>query len=474
MLNTSDEVMQYLSKNDIKFVDIRFTDLLGNLQQMTVPSKNISKKFFTEGQFFDASSIKGFTNIENSDLQLIPEISTAYLDPFRKHKTLCFLSNIINPTDQQNYTFDPRQIAIKAEKYLASTGIADTAFFGCEAEFYIFDQVRYETKTNKSFHYIDSVEGHWNSGKKQKNKNLGYKIPKKSGYLPVSPNDHLNDLRNEICLHLDNYNFEVERAHHEVGSGGQCEINYKFDTLVNSADKLQLFKYVVKNVAWNFNKTATFMPKPLFDDNGSGMHVHQSLWSGKNPLFYDEKNYGKLSNLATWYIGGILHHTPSLLALTNPTVNSFRRLVPNFEAPLNLVYSQGNRSAAIRIPLTGNNPEAKRIEFRVPDPASNPYLAFSAQLMAGLDGINKKIVPPKPVNKNLYSLSPLERKNIPQLPTNLEQALQALEKDNKYLQTGGVFSQDFIDTWINYKKNQEILPLQQRPHPYEFELYYNV
>ena len=399
------------------------------------------------------------------------------LDGFRVEKTLIINFDIYNPRNGEIYHRDPRQVAKKAEAYLASTGIADTAFFAPEAEFFIFDEVRYETKSNTAYHFVDSIEGAWNSAREIESdggRNLGNKTPYKGGYFPVSPVDHLADIRDEIVLNLEKAGLSVERSHHEVGTAGQCEINYRFDTLVKSADDVLKFKYIVKNTAFNYNKTATFMPKPLFGDNGSGMHVHQSLWKEGKPLFYDENGYGGLSDLARWYIGGLLKHAPSLLAFTNPTVNSYRRLVPGFEAPVNLVYSAGNRSAAIRIPMTGTNPKAKRIEFRAPDASGNAYLAFAAMLMAGLDGIKNRIEPHAPVDKDLYELPPEEAKNIPQVPGSLEEVLQALEADHDYLLQGDVFTKDLIETWIDYKREKEIKPFAQRPHPYEFELYYGV
>jgi glutamine synthetase len=410
-------------------------------------------------------------------MQLIPDVTTAYLDAFRVEKTLIINFDIYNPRNGEIYHRDPRQVAKKAEAYLASTGIADTAFFAPEAEFFIFDEVRFESKSNTAFHFVDSIEGAWNSARETESdggRNLGNKTPYKGGYFPVSPVDHLADIRDEIVLNLEKAGLVVERSHHEVGTAGQCEINYRFSTLVQSADDVLKFKYIVKNTAYNYNKTATFMPKPLMGDNGSGMHVHQSLWKDGKPLFYDENGYGGLSDMARWYIGGLLKHAPSLLAFTNPTVNSYRRLVPGFEAPVNLVYSAGNRSAAIRIPMTGTNPKAKRIEFRAPDASGNSYLAFAAMLMAGLDGIKNRIEPHAPVDKDLYELPPEEAKNIPQVPGSLEEVLKALESDHEYLLAGDVFTKDLIETWIDYKREKEIKPFAQRPHPYEFELYYGV
>jgi glutamine synthetase len=382
--------------------------------------------------------------------------------------------DIYNPRTGEIYGRDPRQVAKKAQAYLSTTGIADTAFFAPEAEFFIFDDVRYEVKANTAYHFIDSSEAAWNSGREESGGNLANKTPYKGGYFPVSPVDQHVDIRDQIVLELEAAGLSVERSHHEVGTAGQGEINYRFDTLLRAGDDILKFKYIVKNVAHSFGKTATFMPKPLFGDNGSGMHVHQSLWKDEKPLFYDESGYGGLSDTARWYIGGILKHAPSLLAFTNPSVNSYHRLVPGFEAPVNLVYSAGNRSAAIRIPMTGTNPKAKRIEFRAPDASSNPYLAFAAMLMAGLDGIKNRIEPHEPVDKDLYELPPEEAKLIPQVPGSLEEVLQALEADHDYLLEGDVFTKDLIETWISYKREKEIAPLALRPHPYEFELYYGV
>ncbi|HEX3679501.1 MAG TPA: type I glutamate--ammonia ligase, partial [Galbitalea sp.] len=467
-------VLKFLKDEDVKFLDIRFTDLPGVQQHFNIPASTVDEEFFSVGQLFDGSSIRGFANIHESDMQLIPDVTTAYVDPFRVEKTLIMLFDIYNPRNGEIYHRDPRQVAKKAEKYLASTGIADTAFFAPEAEFYIFDDVRYEVKQNISYYSVDSDEGAWNSGRIEEGGNLANKTPYKGGYFPVSPIDKQGDLRDDISLKLIDAGLILERAHHEVGTGGQAEINYRFNTMVNAADDLLKFKYIVKNTALEWGKAATFMPKPLFGDNGSGMHTHQSLWNGSNPLFYDESGYGGLSDIARWYIGGLLKHAPAVLAFTNPTLNSYRRLVPGFEAPVNLVYSAGNRSASIRIPITGTNPKAKRIEFRAPDASGNPYLAFAAQLMAGLDGIKNKIEPHEPVDKDLYELPPEEAKNIPQVPGSLAEVLVALENDHDFLTAGGVFTPDLIETWIAYKREKEIIPSSQRPHPFEYELYFSV
>ena len=470
----SSEVIKFITDTDVKFLDIRFTDLPGVQQHFNIPAATVDEDFFSVGQLFDGSSIRGFANIHESDMQLIPDVSTAYVDPFRVERTLIMVFDIYNPRNGEIYARDPRQIAHKAEKYIASTGIADTAFFAPEAEFYIFDDVRYEVAQGSSFYKVDSSEAAWNSGREEIGGNLGNKTPYKGGYFPVSPVDQHADLRDDIVLKLIEAGLEVERSHHEVGTAGQGEINYRFDTLVHAADDILKFKYLVKNTAKQWGKTATFMPKPLFGDNGSGMHTHQSLWKDGTPLFYDEIGYAGLSDTARHYIGGLLKHAPSLLAFTNPTTNSYHRLVPGYEAPVNLVYSAGNRSAAIRIPITGTNPKAKRIEFRAPDASGNPYLAFAAQLMAGIDGIQNRIEPHEPVDKDLYELPPDEAKLIPQVPGSLDAVLDRLEADHDYLTAGNVFTPEMIETWLDYKREKEIKPLAARPHPFEYELYFGV
>ena len=476
-LKTPEEVLDYIKANDVKFVDVRFCDLPGVMQHFNMPVASVDLDLFTTGQMFDGSSIRGFQSIHESDMKLIPDVTTAYIDPFRENKTLVMNFSVRDPFTDEPYSRDPRNVAAKAEAYLASTGIADTAFFAPEAEFFVFDSVRFSTSANESFHKVDSIEGAWNRGAEfnaDGSDNRGAKTPFKGGYFPVSPTDQMADLRDEMVNKLGEVGLLVERSHHEVGTAGQMEINYRFNTLLQAADEVMLFKYVIKNTAWAGGKTATFMPKPLFGDNGSGMHVHQSLWSDGKPLFFDERGYGGLSDMARWYIGGILKHAPSLLAFTNPTVNSFHRLVPGYEAPVNLAYSARNRSACIRIPITGNNPKAKRIEFRCPDPSSNPYLAFAALLMAGLDGIKNKIEPHAPVDKDLYELPPEEASNIPQVPASLPEVLDALEADHDYLLEGGVFTPDLIETWITYKREAEVDYVRLRPHPAEFELYYDM
>lgn len=474
MFTTPQEVLDFITETDVKFIDIRFTDLPGVQQHFNIPAATVEPDFFEVGQMFDGSSIRGFAGIAESDMQLIPDVTTAYIDQFRAERTLIIVCDIYNPRTGEIYHRDPRQVAKKAERYLASTGIADTAFFAPEAEFYILDSVRYETTPQRTFFEIDSEEAHWNSARKVEGGNLGNTTSQKGGYFPVSPVDKQADLRDDISLRLIEAGLHLERSHHEVGAPGQAEINYRFNTMLRAADDVLKFKYVVKNTAELWGKTATFMPKPVFGDNGSGMHTHMSLWKDGSPLFYDENGYAGLSDIARWYIGGILKHAPAVLAFTNPTINSYRRLVKGYEAPVNLAYSAGNRSAAVRIPLTGSNPKAKRIEFRAPDASGNPYLAFAAQLMAGLDGVRNRIEPMEPIDKDLYELPPEEAKNIPQVPASLEEALTALEADSQFLLEGGVFTEDLIEAWIAMKRNSEIAPMALRPHPYEFELYYGV
>nr|WP_208400263.1 type I glutamate--ammonia ligase [Amycolatopsis granulosa] len=471
---TPDDIQRLIADENVQFVDVRFCDLPGVMQHFTVPAKAFDADAFEEGLAFDGSSVRGFQSIHESDMLLLPDPETARIDPFRKEKTLSLNFFVHDPFTREAYSRDPRNIARKAEQYIAESGVADTVYFGPEAEFYVFDSIRFSSSENASFHEIDSVEGWWNTGREEEGGNRGYKTPFKGGYFPVPPVDHFADLRDEISQRLINSGFELERAHHEVGTAGQAEINYRFNTLLHAADDLQLFKYIVKNTAWNAGKTATFMPKPLFGDNGSGMHCHQSLWKDGQPLFYDESGYAGLSDMARHYIGGILAHAPSLLAFTNPTVNSYHRLVPGYEAPVSLVYSQRNRSACVRIPITGSNAKAKRIEFRCPDSSGNPYLAFAAMMMAGLDGIKNKIEPPEPIDKDLYELPPEEAKDVKQVPASLDEVLNNLEADHDFLTEGGVFTPDLIETWISLKRETEIDPLRLRPHPYEFALYYDV
>ena len=474
MFADREELLQFVEDEDVEFVDVRFCDLPGVMQHFTVPVSSFGPAVFEEGLQFDGSSIRGFQAIHESDMSLFPDPTTAYLDAFRADKTLVVNFFIHDPLTGEAYSRDPRNIARKAQAYLQSTGIGDTAYFAPEAEFYVFDDVRFETKQNTGFYSIDSIAGAWNTGREEVGGNRGYKVKYKGGYFPVPPVDHFADLRAEISRELEAAGLLVERQHHEVGAAGQAEINFRFSDLMTSADNVMKFKYIVKNVAWRNGKTATFMPKPIFGDNGSGMHCHQSLWADGEPLFYDEAGYAGLSDTARYYIGGLLAHAPSLLAFTNPTVNSYHRLVPGFEAPVNLVYSQRNRSACIRIPITGANPKAKRIEFRCPDPSANPYLAFSAMLLAGLDGIKNKTEPPQPIDKDLYELPPDEHSGVQTVPATLTEVLDALEADHDYLLEGGVFTPDLIETWVDYKRVNEVLPISLRPTPHEFELYYDI
>jgi glutamine synthetase len=474
MFSSAEEVLSFIAAEKVEFVDVRFCDLPGTVQHFTVPTQSFSESVFTDGLMFDGSSIRGFQQIHESDMLLLPDPATAYIDPFRQHKTLNLTFFVHDPLTGEPYTRDPRNIARKAQDFLRGTGIADTSYFGPEAEFYIFDSARFATSPDAGYYYIDSVEGAWNTGRDESGGNLAYKPRYKGGYFPVPPMDHLTDLRSEMVANLIKVGIGVEMQHHEVGTAGQAEIDMRFDSLLAMADKLMTYKYVLKSTARAVGKTVTFMPKPIFGDNGNGMHCHQSLWKDGVPLFYDEVGYAGLSDTGRHYIGGLLRHAPSLLAFTNPTVNSYHRLVPGFEAPVNLVYSQRNRSACVRIPITGTNPKAKRAEFRVPDPSCNPYLAFAAMLMAGIDGIKNKIEPPEPVDKDLYELPPDEAAAIPQVPGSLDAVLSNLETDHDFLTEGGVFTDDLIETWVDYKRSNELDPIRLRPHPHEFELYFDV
>ncbi len=473
MFQSANELLEFVEREKVEMIDVRFCDLPGIMQHFTVPASFFDERVFEEGLGFDGSSVAGFQQVQESDMSLLPDPTTAFIDPFRIHKTLVINFFVHDPLTMEAYSRDPRNIARKAEAYLISTGIADQAFFAPEAEFYVFDDVRYETNSHTSFYAVDSEAAAWNTGRGEERGNLGYKVKTKGGYFPVAPTDHFGDLRDTIVTHLENSGLQVERAHHEVGSAGQAEINWKYDTLLKSADDTMKFKYIVKNTAHAADKSATFMPKPVFGDNGSGMHCHMSLWKDGSPLFFDETGYAQLSDLARYYIGGLLKHAPALLAFTNPSLNSYHRLVPGFEAPVNLVYSQRNRSACIRIPITGSDPKSKRIEFRCPDPSSNPYLAFSAMLLAGLDGIHNRIEPPAPIDKDLYDLPPEEHAKVAQVPSSLEAVLDALESDTEFLLAGDVFTEDLIDTWVKMKR-AEIDALRLRPHPYEFDLYYQI
>jgi glutamine synthetase len=466
---TGKEALEYAKKNGAVMVDLKFVDFLGTWQHTSVPVHRLEESSFEDGFGFDGSSIRGFQPINASDMLIVPDATTAQMDPFMAQPTLSLICNIYDPISKQTYPRDPRFIAKKAEAYLKQTGIGDTCYCGPEAEFFVFDTVRFASKQNESFYFLDSSEGHWNSDKPG---GLGYKVRPKEGYFPVSPVDSLMDLRTEMCMNLAKVGIEVETSHHEVATAGQCEIDMKFNSLVKMADQLMWFKYVVRNTALKAGKTATFMPKPIFGDNGSGMHVHQSLWSGGKPLFAGDQ-YAGLSEMALYYIGGIIKHAKSLAAFTNPTTNSYRRLVPGYEAPVNLAYSSRNRSAALRIPMFSPSPKAKRVEVRFPDPTCNGYLAFAAMMMAGLDGIQNKIHPGDPMDKNIYALSPEERKDVPSMPGSLSESIDALEKDHGFLLKGDVFTKDVIETWCEYKRSEEIDPVRLRPTPYEFFLYYD-
>ena len=468
---TPQEVISYAKEQGAVILDLKFLDFPGTWQHFSVPIESLEEEIFEEGFGFDGSSIRGWKSINESDMIVVPDPDTAFMDPFTREPTLNLVGNIFDPITKESYSRDPRAVAIKAENYLKSTGIADQAYFGPEAEFFIFEDVRYEQRENGGFYFIDSQEGSWNSGREE-GPNLGYKPRYKEGYFPVPPTDSHHDLRSEMMIELMKLGLKVETQHHEVATAGQAEIDLKFGTLVDMADQLLVYKYVVRNVAHRHGKTVTFMPKPIFNDNGSGMHVHMSLWNGDKPLFAGN-SYAGLSDMALHYIGGVLKHAPALLAFSNPTTNSYKRLVPGFEAPVNLAYSQRNRSAAVRIPMYSHTPKAKRIEFRCPDPTCNPYFTFAALMMAGLDGVENKIDPGEPLDKNIYDLPPEELAEIRKTPATLAHALDALENDHEFLLKGDVFTEDVIHTWIQYKREREIAELAQRPHPYEFYLYYD-
>ncbi len=466
-----ESVFKLIKERGVKIVDMRFTDLIGQWQHFSISMSEFSPDAFEDGVGFDGSSIRGFQKIHESDMLLMPDPTSAFIDPFTAVPTLNILCDIADPITRENYSRDPRYIALKAEAYLRSTGLADTAYFGPEPEFFVLDNVRFDQSSNFGFYYLDSEEGAWNSGNGEK-QNLAHKIRYKEGYFPVPPLDTLQDIRTEMVLTMESIGIPVEVHHHEVATAGQTEIDMKRDTLTKMADNYMKYKYVTKNVAQRNGKTVTFMPKPIFGDNGSGMHVHQSLWKGGKPLFAGN-GYAGLSELALYYIGGLLKHAPALCAITNPTTNSYKRLVPGFEAPVNLAYSQRNRSASIRIPMYSSNPKAKRVEFRCPDPTCNPYIGFPAMLMAGLDGIINKIDPGKPLDKDIYDMSREELKGVPSAPGSLPQAIEALERDHDFLLRGDVFTKDTIEVWIEYKREKEIAPMALRPHPYEFMLYYD-
>jgi glutamine synthetase len=465
------EVLEYAAKHEARQLDLRFTDLPGLNQHISYPISMLKEDVFEEGFGIDGSSIRGWAAINESDMLLIPDGATAFMDPFNEAPTVVMTCDVIDPITRQHYDRDPRWIAKKAEMFLQSSGIADTAYFGAEAEFFIFDNVRFDQTANTGFYFIDAEEGRWNSGREKNN--LGYRPRYKEGYFPVPPTDHYQDLRAEMVEVMIQCGLDIECHHHEVATGGQCEIDQRFDTMVKSADNMMLYKYIVRNVAYQYGKSVTFMPKPLFGDNGSGMHCHQSLWKAGNPLFAGD-GYAGLSEMALHYIGGLLKHARALSAIIAPTTNSYKRLVPGYEAPVNLAYSRRNRSAAVRIPMYSASPKAKRVEFRPPDPSCNPYLAFAAMIMAGLDGVQNRIAPGEPLDKDIYDLSPEELKMVPSMPGSLDEALTALEEDYSFLLKGDVFSEELIETFVSYKRRAEAEAVRLRPHPYEFALYYDI
>ena len=470
-MSTPKQALEMAKKAGAKMVDVKFVDTFGTWQHFTLPFGELNEDSFSEGLGFDGSSIRGWKSIEASDMLAMPDPSTAFIDPFMAESTLSLTCTIAETGTKEAYTRDPRGIAQRGEKYLQSTGIADTAVFGPEAEFFIFDNVQFDSRSNGTFYSVDSEEAIWNTGRDEM-PNRGYKIRHKEGYFPVAPLDTQQDIRTEMCLQMEKLGIQIERQHHEVATAGQAEIDFRFDTLVKTADNMMLYKYVIKNVARKHGKTVTLMPKPLFGDNGSGMHTHQSLWKKGKPLFAG-REYAGLSPLALHYIGGILKHAKALCAICSPTTNSYKRLVPGYEAPVNLAYSQRNRSAAIRIPTYSENPKTKRIEYRPPDPSANPYLCYTALLLAGLDGVLNKIDPGEPIDKNMYELPPEEIAKVPQVPGSLGEALDHLEKDHAFLLKGDVFTADFLEMWISAKR-KEADAIRLRPHPYEFFLYYDV
>jgi len=469
---TPTEVVAFAKNKGARILDLRFMDFPGLWQHLSVPIGELSEELFTDGHGFDGSSIRGWQAINASDMLIIPDPDSARIDPFLKDPTLVMICDVVDPVTRENYSRDPRNIAKKAEAFLKASGIADVAYFGPEAEFFVFDDIRFDSTENSCYYFVDSTEGQWNTGRSE-GPNLGYKPRYKEGYFPVPPMDSQQDIRSEMVLLMEEVGIQVETHHHEVATAGQAEIDMRFDSLVKMADKLQWYKYIIKQVARRHNKTATFMPKPLFNDNGSGMHTHQSLWKGGQPLFAGD-GYSGVSQTCLHYIAGILKHAPALCAFVAPTTNSYKRLVPGFEAPVNLAYSSRNRSAGVRIPMYSPSPKAKRIEVRFPDPACNAYLAFAAMLMAGLDGIESRLDPGEPLDKDIYALSPAELSKVPSVPGSLEGALNALESDHEFLTKGDVFTQDVIETWLEYKRGREIDPVRLRPHPYEFKLYFDI
>jgi glutamine synthetase len=458
-------------KNNAKMVDLKFVDLLGTWQHCSYPLELFDENVFEEGLGFDGSSIRGWQDIHMSDMLAIPDPATAVIDPFFREPTISVLANIVDPVTKESYTRDPRHVARKGAAYVKETGIADTCYIGPEPEFFIFDEVRYEQNQHRGMYQIDSVEGAWNTARFEE-PNLGYKPSFKGGYFPVSPTDTYHDLRGEMVYEMQKIGIKIEAHHHEVATAGQAEIDMKFDELVKMSDQFMWYKYIIKNVAKRNGKTVTFMPKPVFDDNGSGMHSHFSLWKGGKPLFAGDK-YAGLSELGLYCAGGLLKHAPAILAFAAPTTNSYRRLVPGFEAPVNLVMSARNRSAGVRIPMYSASPKAKRLEFRCPDPTANGYLAWTAMLMAAIDGVKNKIDPGEPLDLDIYELSAEELAKYRHTPGSLEEAIEALEADHKFLTEGEVFTEDLVQTWINWKRREEIKPLHLRPHPHEFHLYYD-
>jgi glutamine synthetase len=465
------EVLDFAKKKEVRQLDLRFSDIPGLQHHITYPISELSLDSFENGFGIDGSSIRGWAAINESDMLLIPDPSTAFVDPFYQIPTLVMIGNVRDPLTRQSYERDPRWIAQKAEVYLQNSGLGDTAYFGAEAEFFIFDNIRFDQNAHSGFYFIDAEEGRWNSGRETNN--LGYRPRYKEGYFPVPPTDHYQGLRSEMVDTMEKCGIVVECHHHEVATAGQCEIDQRFDTLVKSADNMMLYKYIVRNVAQENGKTATFMPKPLFGDNGSGMHTHQSIWKQGQALFAGD-GYAGLSQTGLWYIGGLLKHARALSAIIAPTTNSYKRLVPGYEAPVNLAYSRRNRSAACRIPMYSASPKAKRVEFRPPDPSANPYLAFAAMLMAGIDGVLNRMDPGEPLDKDIYDLSPEEMKSVPSMPASLDEALGCLEQDHAFLVKGDVFSEDLIETYVSYKRKSEADAVRLRPHPYEFALYYDI
>jgi glutamine synthetase len=465
------DAIKFAKENKAVCCDLKFLDFLGIWQHFTIPMSEVDEALFEDGNGFDGSSIRGWQPIHASDMLVVPDPATAVMDPFTKDPTLSLICNIVDPITKEDYSRDPRNIARKAEAFLKSTGVGDVAYFGPEPEFFILDDIRYAQNQHSGFYFLDSGEGQWNTGREEA-PNLGYKPRYKEGYFPAPPTDSQQDIRQEMVLLMESVGLRVEKQHHEVATAGQAEIDMRFKPLVQMGDALMWYKYICKNVARRHGKTVTFMPKPIFGDNGSGMHTHQSIWRGEKPLFAGD-GYGGMSELGMHYIGGILKHAPALAAFTNPTTNSYRRLVPGFEAPVNLAYSSRNRSAAVRIPMYSPSPKSKRIEVRFPDPSCNGYIAFAAMLMAGLDGVEKRLAPGEPLDKDIYSLTPEELADVPSMPASLEEALNNLKKDHEFLLKGDVFTEDVVETWIDYKMTNEVSAVRLRPHPHEFAMYFD-